>query len=155
VTAASLRRRAAKQRRRNEIIRLLVERLGRHRPYLLDAKKTVAVIRRIIRHAADGLGGCIFWSGALNNDGYGKMNLILAGYHRQVYVHWLIELLANNPREFPHWMETSHRCNHPPCLHPDHVGRERKKDNRRRSAERSNLKKRRELARAPEYREAA
>lgn len=146
---------SAQQRRRNEIIKLLVERLGRCRPYLLNARKTVAVIRRLIRHAVDGVGGCIFWGGAVNNDGYGKMNVILAGYHRQLYVHWLAELLANNPRELPHWMETSHTCNHPPCFHPDHVRRERRRDNRRRSAERTNLKKRRELARAPEWREAA
>jgi len=141
-------------RTRAEIARHLITRLRRHKTYLLTVPQTVAVIRRLIKHAVPGPEGCIYWGGALNNKHYGTLNVRIYG-HRKLYVHQLAELLANDPSEIPDWMDVAHSCDHPPCFNPDHVGRQRRRDNRARSAERTNAKKRGEIPRAGEWRRAA
>lgn len=135
---------------RDAMIRLLVEQLGRHRPRFLTVPKTVQIIRRIIKHARPHETGCILWGGAVTTDLYPRMNVRLHGNHCSLLVHRLVDQLAHDPRDIPWYQEVAHSCDCPPCFHPDHVARERRPDNRRRSAERTNLKKRGALARAAE-----
>ena len=83
------------------------------------------------------------------------MNVRLHGNHCSMYVHRLVDQLAHNPRDIPWYQEVAHSCDCPPCFHPDHVARERRPDTRRRSAERTNLKKRGMLPRAAADQRAA
>lgn len=140
--------------RQDEIVKLLVERLGRHRPRWLDVRHTVAAIRRIIAHAGEGAGVCVVWMGNVTKGHYARLNLRLRGTHFSVYVHRLVDQLAHDPRDIPPWMEIDHEvCDTPPCFHPDHIVRKRRLANRRRSAENTNCKLR--ARREAEMREAA
>ncbi len=142
-------------RDRDALVRLLVERF-RHKPPVLSVPQTVAVIRRLIKHARWMSNGCILWTGALNHRHYGKLNVRLRGEHFQFYVHKLAWSLATGRWDLPHWRQIAHSCDVPPCLHPDHVSDECRTWNQRRSAVRTNAKIRGEIPRAPQdYREAA
>lgn len=126
---------------RAALVRQLVERLGRHRPHFLSERQVVGVIRRLIAHAAPGERGCALWMRTVNNDGYGKMNVRLAGRVCQLYVHQLAFALSQDPRPLPPHMHVGHQCDTPPCFHPEHVGAERREHNQRRAAENTNRKK--------------
>ncbi len=132
-------------RTRADVVRFLIERF-KHRRF--PVHQHVLIIRRLLRNARLGRNGCIVWPRAKNNDGYGKTNVTLLRQEFQFYVHHLADYLANDPDDCPHWQERAHSCDNPACFHPDHIERQRKRDNRRRSAERTNAKKRGELRRA-------
>lgn len=126
------------------LVKTLVESLGRHKPRYLTEEQTCAVIRRLIKHARPGERGCCLWGGAVNNCHYGKITVRVNGVHRNLYVHKLAYEMSHDPAELPFWMEVSHKCDTPPCYHPDCVSAERRKQNRQRSADNTNRK--RELA---------
>lgn len=139
-------------RTRADVVRFLIERL-RHRRY--PAPVHVQIIRRLVRHARLDPAGCIVWPRARNNDGYGKTTIYMLGQDFQLYVHHLADYLGNDPDDCPRWQERAHSCDKPACFHPDHIERQRKRDNRRRSAERTNAKRRGEIPRDGELRRAA
>ena len=140
---------------RDALVKLLIERF-RHRPKCLTPQQTVAVIRRLIKHARWMSNGCIAFTGALNNGHYAKMNVHLHGQHHQLYCHKLSWGLSTGKWDLPEWKEIAHSCDTPPCFHPDHVAPERRYKNRQRSAERTQMKLRGQIPRAPrDYRAAA
>jgi hypothetical protein len=110
-----------------------------------------AVIARMAKHCMRLSSGCLVWTRAHNNNGYGRMNVRINGYHTSCYVHRLALRMAIG-RELHHWEESSHTCNTPPCFNPAHLIAERRPDNRKRSAENTNRKL---AARAAREREAA
>jgi len=135
-------------------MRLLVEQLGRRRPRWLPVKTTVQVIRRLIARAFPADGGCIFFDGSLNSNGYARMNIRLHRNHVQIYVHRIVCQLAHNGDDIPHWMEAAHEhCDCPPCMHPQHLELQRRRYNRAQSAYNTNAKK--AARRAAEERMAA
>lgn len=127
-------------RTRADVVRYLIERF-RHKPYLLSVPQTVSAIRRLVRYARLDRCGCIVWPRNRNNDGYGRLSVWMHGESRKLYVHAVAELLSANPRALWHWQETAHNCDNPPCFHPDHVARQRRRDNRKDSARNTNRKK--------------
>lgn len=137
---------------RAALVKRLVECFGRHKPQNLTVAQTVSVIRRLIKHALAADSGCCLWGGAVNNSHYGKLNIRKFGRTTQLYVHQLAHKLAHDPRDLPPWMHVSHSCDVPPCFHPDHVRKERRVDNQRRSAENTHRKRARRRA---EQQEAA
>lgn len=139
---------------RDDVIRILCEQLGRHRPRWLPVKTTVLVIRRLILRAFPAESGCIFFDGAMNGNGYTKLNIRLHGRHVQVYAHRLVCQLAHNGDDIPHWMEAAHeKCDCPPCIHPEHLELQRRRYNREKSAKNTNRKI--AARRAAEHRAAA
>ncbi len=140
-------------RTRDDVVRFLIERF-RHRR--LPVPQHVQIIRRLLKHARLAPNGCIVWPKAKSGNGYGKLNVRMFGQHFQLYVHQLAEYLGNNPDDVPKGMEVAHaECDNPPCFHPDHLKRQKRRDNRQRSAERTNAKKRGEIPRDGELRRAA
>lgn len=124
-----------RQLSRNEMIRLLVEQLGRHRPRWLPVKTTVQVIRRLIARAFPADSGCIFFGGTMNNGGYVTLNVRLHGNHVKILAHRIACQLTHNGDDIPHWMEAAHEgCDCPPCIHPHHLELQRRRYNRERSA---------------------
>jgi len=144
---------APELRTRADVVRFLLARF-KHRRF--PARVHVSIIRRLVRHARLAPNGCIVWPLARDGNGYGKLNVRLLGEHFQFRVHRLAEWLGNDPEDVPKWMEVAHvECDNPPCFHPDHIGRQKRRDNRARSAERTNAKKRGEIPRECELRKAA
>ena len=139
-------------RTRADVVRFLIERL-RHTRFM--PRVNAQIVRRLVRHARLEANGCIVWPLARGRNGYGRLNVKMLSQHFQFEVHRLAEWLGNNPDDIPKWMEVAHSCDNPPCFHPDHVSRQRRRDNRRRSAERTNAKRRGELPRDGEMRRAA
>lgn len=126
---------------RGEMVRLLVEQLGRHRPRWLPVRTTVQIIRRLIARAFPAESGCIYFDGALTRDGYAKLNIRLHGNHVQVYAHRIVCQLVHDGGDIPHWMEAAHEhCDCPPCIHPLHLELQRRRDNREKSARNTHRK---------------
>lgn len=121
-------------------LRSLVEALGRHRPRALTVPQAVSAIRRLVARAHVMADGCIVWTGARNNDHYGKLSFRAGGAVVQRYAHRLSYQLAHDGRDIPKWREIAHACDCPPCFNPAHLASERRPDNRRKSAERTNRK---------------
>jgi len=125
---------------RAAIAKLLVERF-RYRPRFLQPRQVVSVIRRLIRNSRFNARGCLVWTKGVNNDGYGRIGLWLHKERFKFYVHRLSWQLSHDPRDIPMWREIAHKCDCPPCFHPDHIESQRRPDNRRRSAENTNRKR--------------
>lgn len=128
---------------RNATMRLLVEQLGRHRPRWLPVQTTVQVIRRLIARAFPAeRGGCIYFDGTMDNDGYARLNVRLHGNHVTIGAHRIACQLAHHGDDIPHWMEVAHEvCDAPPCIHPFHLELQRRRQNRQKSARNTNAKK--------------
>lgn len=131
---------------RERVVKLLIEHF-RHRPRFLSVEQTVAIVRRMIRHArpAGGASQCVLWSLNCNNDGYGRLSARISGRPAMLYVHRLAVQFAGHVRDIPRWMEASHGCDTPPCFSPLCVQLERRRDNRVKSAINTNRKKARRL----------
>lgn len=125
-----------------------------HRLHYLTERQQHSVIRRMAMHGMRLSTGCIVWSRACNNHGYGKLSVRIDGHVRQLYVH-AIALVMTIGRELNHWEETSHTCDTPPCFNPLHLIAERRPDNRKRSAENTNRKIAARAAREREHAFAA
>ncbi|CAB4142629.1 hypothetical protein UFOVP435_7 [uncultured Caudovirales phage] len=64
--------------------------------------------------------GCILWKGALNNKGYGKINVQLSrGQPHQLYVHHLFFVLGH-ARPITKGMTIDHTCRRRCCVNPAH-----------------------------------
>lgn len=105
------------------------------------------LIRRLLGNSMPGVQPrtlttpCVLWGGAVNNYGYGKLNVRQAGQHRQIYVHILAWRLANGGQEVPANHDIDHRCDTPGCLNPAHLRPLLKWRNYRRSAINTNRKR--------------
>jgi len=131
----------SKRLSRTEMIRLLVDQLGRHRPRWLPVKTTVQVIRRLIARAFPAASGCIHFDGTMNNSGYVGLNIRLHGNHVKIYAHRIVCQLAHDGSDIPHWKEAAHeQCDCPPCIHPLHLELQRRRDNRQKSARNTHRK---------------
>lgn len=89
-------------------------------------------------------GECLIWCGHCNNDGYPKLNTIVLGAHRSLYVHHLAFSMANG-REPRDWEDHSHKCDIAACISPEHIFAERSKENQRRGAINANRARARAL----------
>lgn len=126
---------------RDAMVRLLVERLGRHRPRWLPVKTTVQIIRRLIERAFPAENGCIFFDGTMNNSGYVTLSVRVHGNHTKILAHRIVCQLAHDGGDIPPWMEAAHEtCDCPPCIHPEHLELQRRKYNREKSARNTNRK---------------
>lgn len=125
---------------RDDALRRLVEALGRHQPRALTVPQAVSAIRRLVDRAHVMPDGCIVWTGARNNDHYGKLNFRVGRTTLQRYVHRLAYQLAHDGRDIPHWREIGHGCDCPPCFAPWHLECVRRRDNRVKSAQRTHAK---------------
>lgn len=63
----------------------------------------------------DTSGDCLVWTGAKTPKGYGVLTL----NGRRWYAHRLSYTLTNGP--IPDGLFVCHRCDHPPCVRPDHL----------------------------------
>ena len=59
--------------------------------------------------------GCLVWTGALNNKGYGQLTIL----YKRYLAHRIAFELAKGP--ISNGMEICHRCDNPPCYEPAHL----------------------------------
>lgn len=130
----------------------LIERF-RYRVRFLTVEQNVALIRRLLRNVSPGSKGCALWNCNVTTGGYPRLNIRLYGHHHTLLAHRLAWQLANGGGDIPHWKEAAHDCDTPPCIHPDHLEAQRRRDNRVKSAMNTNAKK--AARRAAEQRMAA
>jgi hypothetical protein len=85
-----------------------------------DPAKKEKLIARLSRNIEHDASGCVLWTGALNNKGYGKMNIRLPGrVHCQIYVHHVFFILGN-ARPIADGMTIDHTCRTRHCINPAH-----------------------------------
>lgn len=73
-----------------------------------------SVSRRFWEHV-DKSSGCWVWTGAIDQDGYGRVRI----GRRNRKAHRVAYQLANGP--FPAHLIIRHTCDNPPCCNPDHL----------------------------------
>lgn len=115
-----------------------------HRVPFLTKRQNELMLARLARNVCRGDHGCLLWTGTVNNDHYARFTLWMPaiGKHYPEYVHRIVLRMASG-RELRHWQEAGHSCDTPPCINPKHLKAERRKDNRRKSAENTNRKRER------------
>lgn len=118
-----------------------------HKVRYLTARQNELLLARLARHAVRSENGrCILWTGAVNNDCYGRMSVWLPQLkeHGKELVHRLVWLMKTG-KPIPPYREISHGCDTPPCFNPSCLKAERIPDNRKKSAENTNRKKARRV----------
>jgi hypothetical protein len=80
------------------------------------------IIARLSRNVEAQPNGCVYWTGARNNKGYGKLNIKhpATGDHVQLYAHHVFFVLGK-ARPVTRGMQVDHRCWNRQCVNPDHL----------------------------------
>jgi len=118
----------------------MIERF-RYRVHFLTPEQNVAAIRRILRNVDIGAKGCALWTRAVNNCCYPVITFRVRGQVMVFYAHQLAYRLAHRTGDIPHYKEIAHeRCDTPPCVNPEHLELQRRRENRRKSAINTNAK---------------
>ena len=71
--------------------------------------------QRIQHYSRSSLNGCVFFTGATDKDGYGKLRI----NNRDVRVHRVAWELAHGP--IPDGLVVCHRCDTPGCINVEHL----------------------------------
>lgn len=90
---------------------------------------------RLQRRLAPTGTGCLEWTGARNEKGYGRIGCEMPGQPRTMYAHRLAFYLANG--YLPKLIR--HTCDNPPCCNPQHLLPGTQLDNMRDAVERDRI----------------
>lgn len=84
---------------------------------IVEAMRLPANRRRFV--AKLDLGDCWVYTGALNEQGYGRFALYVAGRKRVLYAHRVAYAML--VQELDDALDLDHRCKNRACVNPDHI----------------------------------
>jgi hypothetical protein len=71
--------------------------------------------------------GCRVWAGSVDRYGYGRINMRVAGKHKQFRAHRVA--FEEHVRPLEAWEELDHKCRNRACINHDHLEAVSKREN--------------------------
>jgi hypothetical protein len=86
----------------------------------VNRSRRIPLKARFLRHVSPpNENGCVLWTGAIDDKGYGRMGVERQSRNRVALAHRVAWELANGP--IPDGLNVLHRCDVPPCVAIEHL----------------------------------